>query len=919
MASVDRIDSIYDIPALTAQQKAAADLVNKTIEQIKAARAQSIDFNVNTKTLSDYTKGVEKIEKVNIAMSKAAAAAEKASQQAARTSTLLAKQKAAEAKASEVVAKAKLAEAKTDEAITKTILAEEKALQQSTKARQIEAAVIKNAEKEKEKLIKQTEREQKLLADAENDYLQLSKAYNDATLKAKNLTLQLGEHHPVAAQAVADAKAYGDILKKVDGSVGQFQRNVGNYTQATFALNQVIREAPAFANSFATGISAISNNLPMLLDQFKLLRGEVGSNFKALKIMGSSLLSFNALLPIAFLLIQSFGKEIAGFVKELFGAAGASEKLTNELDKLRAQGDITKKTLEDLAKQAEFLQRLSNIQIDINFTENFERSLLRARTQMVGLIEDAGDLEQRLIKAKENDSRAFQLFQENASRSAIEAVAAFQGTARDIPEAMIEGLNEADKKLVSTIKATSTAVNDIWERQTDNDRKRTILAAEIRLLKVDEERRKAKEAADKADKDAKDREKKRLELLERNRKAEFEIIKANIELDKEFDLLRANDEKRSYADRLYNLIQYGEDSKRLIEAQAAFDLNNADLTAKERLKIENDKNNALIRLAQEVGAKLKAITAENFKTNTEQLAKEISGAIPKELQKILDDFSKKQKEAIDKAAKDAKELKKLIKDNLVSLASELEGLFFDIFTNQIERQKNAVQDNIDLLEAQKQKDIEVANQTITNAQDRADAIAVIEARAAAKRQQLELRQRQLDQQKARFEKARAVTEIVQNTSIAVVKALAQFPGPVGIGLAAVIGALGAVQIARVLAQPIPRYAEGTENHPGGPAIVGDGGKSEAVQLPDGSVYKTPAVDTLVNLPKGSKVFPDYATAVVHNHNAEVIDTRAELKAGFSQVVNAVKRIPQPIIRADRAWTQAMKQGSNFRNFINRSI
>ena len=75
MASVDRIDSIYDIPALTAQQKAAADLVNKTIEQIKAARAQSIDFNVNTKTLSDYSAKIEQLDAKLKSMSQASTAA----------------------------------------------------------------------------------------------------------------------------------------------------------------------------------------------------------------------------------------------------------------------------------------------------------------------------------------------------------------------------------------------------------------------------------------------------------------------------------------------------------------------------------------------------------------------------------------------------------------------------------------------------------------------------------------------------------------------------------------------------------------------------------------------------------------------------------------------------------------------------
>lgn len=895
-----RIDSVYDLQAIEAQQKATQALVQKTVDDIKKAKELSIDFNINTKTIADFNKKIKELE------------------------TQLAKvQKSSDAvtKSAILSSKAQEADAKARTANAKAAQEEEKATAKATKAKQIETAVIKNAEKEKEKLLKQAEREKKLLADAENDYLQLSKAYNEAALKAKNLTLALGENHPVTIQSVADARALGDILKKVDGSVGQFQRNVGNYTQATHALNQVIREAPAFANSFATGISAISNNLPMLLDQFKLLRAEVGSNMKALKILGGGLLSFNALLPIAFLLIQSFGKEIAGFVKGLFGAADASEALIKQLDNLRSQGDITKKTIEDLAKQAEFLQKLGDVTIDINFTDNFERSILRARTQMSGLIEDAGFLEQKLIEAKENDSKAFNAFQENATRAAKEMVAAFPGAAREIPDQLIETFSDFDKKLLTTIKSTSGAINDIWTRQTENDRKRTVLAAEIRLLKIDEERRKVKEAADKADKDAKERLRKRLEFLEKERKAEFDIIKANIELDKEFDLVRANDQQRSFINRLTNLTTYGEDSKRLIEAQAAFELNNSKLTTTERLRVENDKNNALIRLAKELNDKLKALAIEQakaFEVGADRPG--TTSKLPSGIQKALDDFQKAQDKAIKDAEKNAEKLKEAYKKAFESLSTELQGLFFDVFQNGFERQKNAIQDQIDLLEAQKQKDIEVANQTITNAQDRADAISVIEARAAAKRQQLELRQRQLDQQKARFEKAQAVAGIIQSTSLAVAKSLPN------LGLAALVAAIGAIQLVRAIAQPIPRYAEGTDNHPGGKAIVGDGGKSEAVVMPDGSIYRTPATSTVVDLPAGTKVYPDYDKMMINAtmtkvpvFNVKVDNNSNELRQGFKSIVKAVKSIPQPIIHAERAWTQAHKIGSNFRNYINRSI
>ncbi|MFQ9503385.1 MAG: hypothetical protein ACLR1G_04770 [Alistipes indistinctus] len=70
-----------------------------------------------------------------------------------------------------------------------------------------------------------------------------------------------------------------------------------------------------------------------------------------------------------------------------------------------------------------------------------------------------------------------------------------------------------------------------------------------------------------------------------------------------------------------------------------------------------------------------------------------------------------------------------------------------------------------------------------------------------------------------------------------------------------VAALGAAQIASVLATPLPEYAAGTRNHPGGLAVVGDGGRPEVVMTPSGGLFRTPASDTLVDLPARSVVFP----------------------------------------------------------------
>ena len=129
-----------------------------------------------------------------------------------------------------------------------------------------------------------------------------------------------------------------------------------------------------------------------------------------------------------------------------------------------------------------------------------------------------------------------------------------------------------------------------------------------------------------------------------------------------------------------------------------------------------------------------------------------------------------------------------------------------------------------------------------------------EDKTAAKTEELERKKAALQTRQAKLEKAANIASVIMNTATAIMKAWGQ-AGIFGAPMAALIGAMGAIQLATVIAQPIPKYAKGTDDHPGGFAIVGDGGKSEAVMTKEG-VWFTPSVPTLVNLPEHAVVYPD---------------------------------------------------------------
>ena len=173
-------------------------------------------------------------------------------------------------------------------------------------------------------------------------------------------------------------------------------------------------------------------------------------------------------------------------------------------------------------------------------------------------------------------------------------------------------------------------------------------------------------------------------------------------------------------------------------------------------------------------------------------------------------------------------------------------------------QKNKIQDDIDGIEDLKQKEIEAINASTASNEEKANKIAIIEARAAAQKEQLERKQRLLDQQKARFEKAIAIGRITLSTTEAVVAALADktIPYPARVAGAIFAGVLGAAQLAIAIATPIPKFKDGLNKDYEGLAIVGDGGKSEAIVRRDGKIEITPSTDTLTHINRGDRILPD---------------------------------------------------------------
>lgn len=201
------------------------------------------------------------------------------------------------------------------------------------------------------------------------------------------------------------------------------------------------------------------------------------------------------------------------------------------------------------------------------------------------------------------------------------------------------------------------------------------------------------------------------------------------------------------------------------------------------------------------------------------------------------------------------------------------------------------------------------------------------AEATAKEQEaLEKKKAAFEYRKAVVQKANQIAQIGISTALGIMQALAMFPP--NIPLSVFVGAMGAIQLATALAQPIKAYAEGTKGkpHPGGLAVVGDANRSELVMYGK-RAWITPDSPTLVDLPKGAEVMPDASKVDLVQMGSSLFMTLPKRKGGSGPIIvndyealegrvaNNTKAVTQTLNRFERNITRQMKR-QNFRNYIN---
>lgn len=661
------------------------------------------------------------------------------------------------------------------------------------------------------------------------------------------------------------------------------KRNVGNYASAfnglEMSIQQVIRELPAMSMGFNTFFLAISNNLPMLVDQLqaaservKKMKEDGEKVIPVWKQLTKGIFNWKSLLIVGITVMSMHGKEIIEWAKNLFKGKYALDSVreaeqalhdarvkgykdsSNEradLDLLyNASQDVNRSLDERIAaidelrvKYPDYLSKFSNEEIlagkaSSAYAQMKEHILevAQAKALQSKIQEIAGQRLEKELEIMEKEKRLKELETHKGKTRA--RVIGGGGTAGSVVldltdealeyrtiELAVNGLNEEIEKYDNLISKLASGINitDIISGNVDKGGKSFLESlkspwGEERYVHDEEYINKIAEEYQKKLSDA------AKNAMNNNlNNYSWESVRSqqfmNIELDELVEQYsKGLIDKEEYERRKVEITN----KYAIIQAQLAIDL------VKEQLNVAN--------LSEE----------ERFALEQELAVKEI-------------ELAEKVRDAKINTIKESNKAIKVSMEDMLSFAGEMLNGIGDLAAAFSEKKLQSIEEEEKVNDEAHEKEIErieqLAERGAISEEEAEMRKRAAEEQTSKKQEELAKKRAEIQQRQAKLDKAISVSQTIINTALGIMTTIKNLGMPAAIPFIAMQSALGAIQLATILAQPIPKYAKGTKGHKGGLAIVGDGGKQEAV-ITDNGVWATPAVPTLVDIPKGAVVLPD---------------------------------------------------------------
>lgn len=646
-------------------------------------------------------------------------------------------------------------------------------------------------------------------------YANLDASHSKLAKEARDLGIQFGINSQQFKDAAKNANDFLHRLKEVDEALGNSRRNVGNYQSATYSLSQVLRELPAFTYSAQQGFLAIGNNIPILIDQFRLVRESVNSTREALLIFGRSIFSFVNIFTIASGLFTIFYKDIMNFMN---GTTEAAEKLkiTSESVAESLSGSVFTDAVKNVEQLSVKIQLAKDGFIDKNDVLKMYNETIGKTT---GYVDTLGKAENELIKNK--DAYVQMMFFKAAATEAYDRAA---------KSAVDEVFNK--KKLEENYEGGFSKKGN-WLQRMWEDLSNIAKESDTKSLQ-DVVAEKIGDAVSKSlsEKDT---------LLEIAKGLEEEAAKISKAFNFRFDPQKDGKDAREKAEKVAKEFKFH--FVRALENMADDERLMGSIT-KETIKALGDAYEAMLpEIYKDIDDEMNRMDRNNLSTQD-------AATLGTQLNNRESNSQRKARE--EKEHKERLERYDEWKDAIGGVINSLEGLS-DAFTA---RELSAIDTREKRLQEYYDNERRFIEQSGFSSLQKGKMQQKLDAETEAKRKQYDRDRITAIRKAATIQKAVDIANIIASTAQAIMAALGAKPyTPANIALAAGAGLAGAAQLARVIATPLPQYARGRKGGKQEWAVVGEAGQEAIVH--NGRVELTPNAPTVTLLPEGASVIPNH--------------------------------------------------------------
>jgi len=258
-----------------------------------------------------------------------------------------------------------------------------------------------------------------------DSYNRLSAQYNLNKINLNKYSQEVIASSKFLSAQQEESKHLYTEMSRLQEVTGKHTLQVGNYRRAwnglSVATSQVVRELPAAAMGMNTFFLAISNNIPILMDEIqnlrlenKALQAEGKATISVGKQMLKSLLSFNTVMVILLTVFSMFGTKIVAWIEDLIKGDAAIKKLTASQMGLLTSTEAMRKGLNgsEYQKAVEGINKMSSELKNAKGNHDLERQAVDDYNKSLGItFGKAKDVDGALKLIRDNKDAYIQAMQ----------------------------------------------------------------------------------------------------------------------------------------------------------------------------------------------------------------------------------------------------------------------------------------------------------------------------------------------------------------------------------------------------------------------------------------------------------------------------------------------------------------------------